>query len=154
MKFWLVKSEPDVYSIEDFAKDKLTRWDCVRNYQARNNLREMQVGDNVLFYHSSADPSGVAGLARVAKTAYADPTQFDLKSEYFDPKATKSEPRWFSPELKFTKSFGRILTTAELRAEKALSGMALLQRGSRLSVQPVTEKEFTVIISLSRRIIP
>lgn len=149
MAFWLVKSEPDVYSIDDLAREKTTPWDGVRNYQARNYLKQMAVGDSVLYYHSSSDEIGIVGLARVSKTAYADATQFDSKSEYFDPKATKEEPRWFSPEITFVKKFKARLPLAALKAQKTLKDMVLLQRGSRLSVQPITEKEFTVIAGLA-----
>ncbi|MFN8390638.1 MAG: EVE domain-containing protein [Bdellovibrionota bacterium] len=150
MAYWLVKSEPDVYSIDDLARDKTTAWDCVRNYQARNYLKEMAVKDSVLFYHSSTEPSGVVGLAQVVKLATADATQFDPKSDYYDPKATKAEPRWFAPELKHIQTFKEIVTLTELKKETALKGMVLLQRGSRLSVQPVTEKEFSKIIALAQ----
>jgi predicted RNA-binding protein with PUA-like domain len=149
MAFWLVKSEPEVYSIDHLAKDKTTAWGGVRNYQARNYLRQMALKENVLFYHSNADPTGIAGLAQVAKTAYPDPEQFNPRSEYFDEKATKDQPRWFCPDLKFVKKFPRLLTLEELRAEKSLKDMLLLKRGSRLSVQPVSEKEFTTIIGMS-----
>lgn len=142
MKYWLCKSEPDVYSIDNLKKDGRTLWDCVRNYQARNYLREMAVGDLVLYYHSNAEPSGVVGTATVSKTAVADPTQFDRRSEYFDEKATKDAPRWFSPEIKFKSKFKRLVTLDDLRKERDLQKMVVLQRGSRLSVQPVTKAEF------------
>lgn len=151
MAFWLVKSEPDVYSIDELEADKVTRWDCVRNYEARNNLRTMAKGDGVLFYHSNAAESGIVGLARVVKTAVPDPTQFDSKSEYFDPKASAASPRWFSPEIGFVKKFPKTVSLAELKKEKALNGMVLLKRGTRLSVQPISEKEFTTIVGLSKR---
>jgi predicted RNA-binding protein with PUA-like domain len=151
MATWLVKTEPDVYSIDDLARDKVTNWTCVRNYQARNFLKAMAVGDNVLIYHSNAEPSGVVGLARVCKLAVADPTQFDKKSEYFDPKATQEAPRWFCPDLKFVRKLARTIPLDELRACKALTGLALLQRGSRLSVIPVSEKHFDTIVELGSR---
>lgn len=150
MKYWLVKSEPEVFSISDLKREKTTLWDSVRNYQARNYLKVMAVGDLVLYYHSNAEPSGVAGICKVSKVAAPDPTQFDKKSEYFDPKATKEEPRWFAPEMKFVKEFSSVIPLAELKANAALKNMVVLQKGSRLSVQPVTEKEFLIVEALRR----
>lgn len=150
MAKWLVKSEPNVYSIDRFAKDGVTAWEGVRNYQARNFLRAMKIGDEVLFYHSVSEPGGVAGLAKVAKTAYPDPSQFNKKSPYFEAKVTKDKPRWFCPDLKFIKKFRKPLPIQCLRQEKKLAKMILLQRGSRLSVQPVSEEEFKIIVSLAR----
>jgi len=146
MAYWLVKSEPDVYSIDDFKRDKRTEWDGVRNYQARNLLREMQKGDEVLFYHSNAKEKGVVGLAKVSRTAFPDPTQFDRKSKYFDPKASKEEPRWFCPELHYLKKFKQPYLLEEMRKNTNLRSMVLLKRGSRLSVQPVSDKEYQAII--------
>lgn len=146
MNYWLVKTEPEVYSIEDLKRDRRTAWDLVRNYQARNYLRAMQKGDRVLIYHSNAEPSGVAGIASVAKVAYPDPSQFDRRSEYFDPKATPDAPRWFCPELKFERVLPRLVPLAELREVPTLRDMELLRRGSRLSVQPVTEAQFETIL--------
>jgi predicted RNA-binding protein with PUA-like domain len=148
MNYWLCKSEPEVYSIDDLKKDGRTLWDCVRNYQARNYLRQMAVGDEILFYHSSSTPPGVAGTARVSKLAVADPTQFDHKSDYFDEKATRSAPRWFAPEFKFISRFKNFVALDDIRRQSALQKMVLLQRGSRLSVQPVTKKEFESIVIL------
>lgn len=147
---WLCKSEPDVYSIDDLKKDKVTPWDNIRNYQARNFLKEMEVGDLVLFYHSNAKPPGIAGIAKVAKTAYPDESQFDKKSPYFDPKATKDEPRWFNPDMRFVKAFKNLLSLDELRAEKELEDMLVLKRGSRLSVQPVSDAEFEHILKIAK----
>jgi len=149
MAYWLLKSEPGVYSIDDLKKDKVTYWDGVRNYQARNYMREMKRGDTVFFYHSNADPTGIVGLAKIAKTAYPDPTQFDKKSPYYDAKATKAEPRWLCPDVKFVRKFLAPVTLTELKAEKKLTGMELLRRGSRLSVQPVSDKEFELILNLT-----
>lgn len=148
MSFWLVKTEPDVYSIDDLKRDKVTHWHGVRNYQARNFLRAMKKGEEVLVYHSNAEPPGIVGIATVAREAYPDPSQFEKKSEYFDPKASKENPRWFCPELKFKRKFKQIIPLDELRKIPALKGMVLLQRGSRLSVQPVSEKEWAVIVEL------
>jgi len=149
MAAWLVKTEPDVYSIDDLARDKVTDWTCVRNYQARNFLVKMAVGDDVLIYHSNAEPSGIVGLARVYKEAKPDRTQFDPKGEYFDPKATVEAPRWFCPDLKFVRKLPRQLTLEELRGSKALNGLALLQRGTRLSVIPVSGRHFEVIMAMA-----
>ena len=155
MKLWLVKSEPDVYSIDDFKRDGRTLWDCVRNYQARNFLQSMKVGDLVLFYHSNGESSGskmggVAGQATVSRAAIPDPSQYDKKGEYFDPKATMEKPRWFAPELKFVEKFSQILPLTALRKEKPLKNMMLLRPGSRLSVQPVTEDEFQTILAMAK----
>lgn len=149
-KFWLMKSEPGVYSIEDLKKDGNTHWEGVRNYQARNLMRdEMKVGDAILFYHSNATPTGVAGLARVSREAYPDFTCWDSQSRYFDPKSTESEPRWVMVDIEFVEAFDRIVTLEEIRTEIALSSMPLVNR-SRLSVQPVTRKEFEMIVQMGR----
>ena len=149
MQYWLCKSEPDVYSIDHLKRDKKTLWDCVRNYQARNYLKEMVVGDAILYYHSSADPTGVVGTAEVSKSVVPDPTQFDQKSEYFDDKATTENPRWFAPEFKFISKFDSLVPLESIRKDTTLQKMILLQKGSRLSVQPVTKKEFERIVGLS-----
>jgi len=149
MAHWLVKSEPGTYSVDDLKRDKTTCWDGVRNYQARNFLREMKKGDEVLFYHSVTEPVGVAGIATVAKEAYADPTQFDKKSDYYDPKSSSDNPRWSSPDLRFKKKFASVVLLQDLRKIKGLEKMELLRKGSRLSVQPVTKKEFELILKAS-----
>jgi predicted RNA-binding protein with PUA-like domain len=149
MAYWLVKTEPDVFSIDDFARTKVTDWTGVRNYQARNFLKAMKVGEEVLVYHSNAQPPGVVGLAKVHKEALADQTQFDQASEYFDPKATRDKPRWFCPDLKFVRKLDRPMPLDELRTFKVLSGLLLLERGSRLSVIPVSDKHFHAILELS-----
>lgn len=149
MAYWLVKTEPSVYSIEDLARDKVTQWDGVRNYQARNFLREMQVGEQVLIYHSNEDPIGVAGLAIVNKKSYPDPTQFERLSEYYDLKSTKENPRWFGPDLKFCKKFKNVVELSVLREHSQLKDMILLQRGSRLSVLPLKNGEFKHILKLA-----
>lgn len=151
MAFFLVKSEPDVYSIEDLERDGRTSWEGVRNYQARNHLRAMRAGDLVLFHHSSADPPGVAGVARVAREALPDPTARDRRSDHFDPKASDEDPRWYTVELAFEERFPRLVPLEELKGEKALDGMELLQRGSRLSVQPVSKAHFEHVRRLGRR---
>jgi predicted RNA-binding protein with PUA-like domain len=154
MATWLVKTEPDVFSIDDFARSKVTDWTGVRNYQARNFLMAMEEGDNVVIYHSNAEPPGVVGLARVHKKASPDVTQFDSTSEYFEPKATKAAPRWFCPDFKFMQKFPRQIPLDELRQTKSLEGLALLQRGSRLSVIPVSEKHFDVIVKMASKKVP
>ena len=149
MKYWLMKSEPDVFSIDDLKKKKKSGWDGVRNYQARNYMRdEMSLGDLVLFYHSSCEIPGVAGLAKVSKTSHPDPSQFDPKSEYYDPKATQEAPRWFMVEVEFVERFDTVVTLATLKANKGLEKMPLVQKGSRLSINPVTDKEFKIIKDL------
>ena len=146
MNYWLVKTEPSVYSIDDLKKDKVTPWDEVRNYQARNNLQKMKKGDQVLIYHSNAEPPGIAGLAKVAKEAYPDETQFDKRSKYYDPKASKDNPRWFSPDMRYVKKFKNFFALEDIKGEKKLHKMKLVQRGSRLSVMEVSKGEFSHII--------
>ena len=145
-----MKSEPSSFSIDDLVRSprQTTCWDGVRNYQARNFMRSMAVGDHVLFYHSSADPPAVVGIAEVVKTAYPDPTQFDRKDSHYDPESKPSDPRWDMVDIKYVRKFARTLTLNELRKEDKLKGMVLLQKGSRLSVQPITPLEWTHIISL------
>jgi predicted RNA-binding protein with PUA-like domain len=140
-----MKSEPDVYSIDDLARDRKSAWEGVRNYQARNHLRAMKVGDLAFFHHSSADPPGIAGIARVSREAYPDPSQFDPKSDYYDAKSKRDEPRWSLVEIEFVRKLDRLLPMDELRAMPELRDMALLQRGQRLSVQPVTPAEWRAI---------
>lgn len=147
-RFWLVKTEPDVFSFDDLmaAKNRTTFWSGVRNYQARNTMRdEMKLGDRVLVYHSNAEPPGAIGVARVVREGYPDPTQFDPNDEYFDPAATTEAPRWFVVDLQAVEKFARLVPLPELREMKGLSKMVLLQKGSRLSVQPVTKEEFAIV---------
>jgi predicted RNA-binding protein with PUA-like domain len=149
-----MKSEPDCFSIDDLAAApaKTTFWDGVRNYQARNFMRdEMRIGDLVLFYHSNAEPSGIAGLATVVKEAHPDFTAFDAQHPHFDPKSKQSDPTWMMVDIKFKRKFKRLLTLAELKQVPALQGMVLLQKGSRLSVQPVTETQFDCVQQLADR---
>ena len=148
-QYWLMKSEPDVYSIADLKRDKKTYWDGVRNYTARNLMRDkMKVGDGVLYYHSNAKPPGVAGLARVASESYPDPTQFDKRSKYFDEKSTKENPRWFLVDIEYVDTFKELISLGDLRERKDLEGMALLRKGQRLSVQPVSEREWKILCKL------
>jgi predicted RNA-binding protein with PUA-like domain len=148
MQYWLFKSEPSQYSIDDLARDGVTAWTGVRNYQARNFMRdEMRPGDRGFFYHSSCEVPGVAGIVEVVKPAYPDPTQFDRKSRYYDPGATRDEPRWFNVEVKWL-SKTRVVGLAELRAHKALRHLQVLQRGNRLSITPVTPAEWACVMRL------
>jgi predicted RNA-binding protein with PUA-like domain len=151
MKYWLMKSEPHVFSFEDLKKcaKKKEPWTGVRNYQARNFMRdEMKLGDLVLFYHSSCEIPGVAGIARVASLPYPDPTQYDKKSDYFDPKATQESPRWFLIDVAFERDLKNLISLEELKTHKKLHGMRLLQKGNRLSILPVTQEEFEFIVGL------
>lgn len=149
-RFWLMKSEPSTFSIDDLqrAPKKTTCWDGVRNYQARNFMRTMTVGDHVLFYHSNADPPAIVGIAKVVKTAYPDPTQFDKKDTHYDPASTPAHPRWDVVDIKYVRKLRRPLTLDELRGEAKLKEMVLLQKGSRLSVQPVSPIEWQHILNL------
>ncbi|MBX9768795.1 MAG: EVE domain-containing protein [Bdellovibrionales bacterium] len=144
-----MKSEPETYSIQNLEKDKTTWWEGVRNYRARNfMMKEMEVGDTVLFYHSNCEPPGIVGIAEVSQAAAPDKTQFDKKSEYYDKAAPPEKPRWMCVQVKFKKKFGKILSLPVIKAEKRLKGMALVQAGQRLSVQPVTAAEYKIILSL------
>jgi predicted RNA-binding protein with PUA-like domain len=149
-RYWLMKSEPDVFSIDDLKQKKTTLWDGVRNYQARNfMMKEMQLGDLVLFYHSNAVPPGIAGLAKISHLAQPDPSQFDKKSEYYDPKATSEKPRWFGVKVEFVEKFKALIPLDDLRKNKALQNMLVIKKGQRLSIQPVTKTEFDVIRKLA-----
>ena len=153
-RYWLVKSEPDVFSFDDLlaSPKKTAHWDGVRNFQARNTLRDlMKKGDLVLFYHSSADPTAVVGVAEVVREGYPDHTAFDAKDPHFDAKSTKENPTWYMVDLKALEAFKRPVTLAELRGTKGLEKMVLLQKGSRLSVQPVSTKEWEIIHDLGTR---
>ena len=152
MKYWLMKTEPEVFSIDDLARKKSSVWDGVRNYQARNfMMNDMQVGDEVLFYHSNAAPSGVAGRARVVRAATPDPSQFDKKSEYFDPKAKPEKPIWFAVTVGFVEKFPGVVALETLKSEKALSEMLVIKRGQRLSIQPVSQADFSHVCKMARR---
>jgi predicted RNA-binding protein with PUA-like domain len=147
--YWLMKSEPAVYSIDDFARDGRTHWDGVRNFKARNFLRAMAVGDGVFFYHSNADPKAIVGLARVSKEAYADFTQFDRESDYYEAKATAEKPYWYMVEIEFVRKLPEPQSLEKLRGVAELASMALLKKGQRLSVQPVTDAEWKAICDLA-----
>jgi predicted RNA-binding protein with PUA-like domain len=146
---WLYKSEPAAFSIEDLRRVGRTAWEGVRNYQARNHLREAKIGDGVLFYHSSTKPMAVAGTAKVVKAAYADPSQFDPKSEYFDKDAKREDPRWSLVDIEFVEAFEHPVTLDQMKKMPALKEMVLLKRG-RLSVQPVTAAEWAAIVKSGR----
>lgn len=146
--YWLMKTEPDVFSISDLERKGVEPWDGVRNYQARNHMRQMNIDDYVLFYHSNAEPSGVAGIAKIVKTAYPDPSQFDPRSKYYDPKSPPGDPRWSLVEVGFIERFASVVSLATLKADERLSDMVVVQRGSRLSVQPVTKTEFKLVSAL------
>ncbi len=150
MATWLFKTEPSTYSIDDLARDGVTHWHGVRNYQARNFMMSMEPGDQGLFYHSSAEPPAIVGLVEIIHKAKPDPSQFEPSSDYYDPKATKEKPRWFCPDIKFVAKFKEPLGLSDLRDVAALADMELLKRGSRLSVQPVSPKEFSTIMKLAR----
>ena len=142
-----MKSEPDVFSIEQLKADQKTLWEGVRNYQARNfMMNEMNIGDDILFYHSSTDPSGIVGLATVSQKALPDLSQFNKKSEYFDPKATREKPIWYCVEVKYKSAFKNALTLHEIKSIEDLKDMLVVRKGSRLSIQPVTEKDFNYIV--------
>ena len=150
MRYWLMKTEPDEFSIDDLAKKKVEAWTGVRNYQARNFMRDgMQVGDGVLFYHSSCEVPGVAGIAEVASAAYPDPSQFDRKSDYYDAASKREEPRWYLVDVKFKRKLKRTIALTELKERAAdLEGFPLLARGNRLSVLPVTKAQWDFILKL------
>lgn len=145
MAYWLVKSEPSVYSIDDLRRDGQTLWEGVRNYQARNFLQAMRRGDLVLFYHSGSEPPGVAGIGKVVQEAYPDPTQFDRRSPYFDEGATKVKPRWFCPDIAFVEIFKHFVSLDDVRELPEATDLPLLKRGNRLSVMPVSDVAFKAI---------
>lgn len=150
-QYWLLKTEPTTFSIDDLRKEKKTEWWGVRNYQARNFLRDMAPGDEVLIYHSNTAPVGVAGTGKVVGEAYADTEQFRKASPYFDPKSTPECPRWFSRDIAFVRKFPAVVPLAALKAEKALSGMLILKPGSRLSVTPLEKGHFERILRLAEK---
>lgn len=144
-----MKSEPDAYSIDDLERDGREMWDGVRNYQARNMMRDdMRVGDDVLFYHSNCKEPAIVGLAKVASEAYPDPTQFDPDSGYYDPKSDPDDPRWLLVDVEFVRKLARPIPLSELKAHPALDGMLLTRRGNRLSVMPVSDAHQDVILGL------
>jgi predicted RNA-binding protein with PUA-like domain len=149
-RYWLVKSEPTTYGIEHLKRDRRTPWTGVRNFQARNFMRdEMRVGDGVLFYHSNCAVPGVYGLARVASKPYPDETQFDPKSEYYDPRATRERPVWQLVDIAFSKALKAPVPLETIRATKALAGMRVLAKGNRLSITPVEPEEYAAVLKLA-----
>ncbi len=149
MRYWLFKTEPDVFSIEDLEREKISFWEGVRNYQARNSLRDdVKPGDLVLFYHSNANPPGVIGVAEIVESGLPDPHQFDPNSKYFDPKSPSDKPRWYGVKIKLHSKFKSLVPLNVLKTTKGLESMIVIQRGSRLSIQPVTESEFKIVKKL------
>lgn len=148
MPFWLMKSEPDELSIHRLQQLGRARWDGVRNYQARNFMRSMQVGEQFFFYHSSCPEPGIAGIARIIGPTYPDPTALDPSSHYFDAKASHEKNPWSALDVEFVEAFPQVLPLARLRGEPTLSGLALVQKGSRLSVMPVSDSEWATILTL------
>lgn len=149
-QYWVMKSEPDAFSIDDLARRGQEPWDGVRNYQARNYMRDtMRIGDGVLFYHSNCAEPGIVGLAEIATDAYPDPTQFDPEALHFDPKSSRAAPRWSLVDVKFVKKLKRTVTLREMQADPALEGMPLLRRGNRLSISPVDAAQWKHILALA-----
>jgi len=151
-RFWLFKSEPSAYSFEELQRDGTTFWDGVRNYQARNLMRDqMRVGDGVLFYHSNAKPPGVVGLAEVCREAYPDPTQFEQGHPHQDPGSSPEDPRWLMVDVRAREALGRFVSLDELKADPQLAEMGVVRRGNRLSIQPVSPAEWRRVVALSKR---
>lgn len=153
MKYWLIKSEPEVFSIDDLAKskNKTTHWDGVRNYQARNYMRDdMKIGDKVIFYHSNSEPPGAAGICEVVKEAYPDFTAFDPEDPHYDPKSKRDNPAWMMVDVKFVQKFSKLVSLSEIKSNKKLQKMKLVQPGNRLSVMPVTKEEFDEIVKMGK----
>ncbi len=148
--YWLFKSEPDVFSIDDLKANKTTFWEGVRNYQARNLLRDtIKKGDLVLYYHSNAEPSGVAGIAKVCRTGYPDHTAFDPKTHYYDEKSDPNNPTWYMVDVEFVEKFDELIPLGKLKETPGLEDMMVTKRGARLSVQPVSENEWKIILKLA-----
>lgn len=153
MHYWLMKSEPDAFSIDDLARVKTEPWTGVRNYQARNFMRDgMSVGDGVLFYHSSCPEPGIVGIAQVATIAYPDPTQFQRKSPYFDAASSAENPRWMLVDVSFQRKFARTVTLQDMKAQPRLDEFILLRRGNRLSILPVTKSQWNFILALEEKL--
>ena len=149
MTYWLMKSEPDAYSIDDLEHDGREKWDGIRNYQARNMMRDdMKIGEEVFFYHSNCKEPGIVGVARVVSESYPDPTQFDKKSRYYDAKSSADNPRWCLVDVEFVRKLTRNIALTELKAQKTLADMILTRKGNRLSIMPVAKKHWNKILSL------
>jgi predicted RNA-binding protein with PUA-like domain len=146
-----MKSEPDVYSIDDLARDGREKWDSIRNYQARNMMRdEMRIGDEIFFYHSSCAEPAIVGISRVCSEPYPDPTQFDRKSNYYDPKSTRDAPRWILVDVEFVRKFERPVPLTEIKSHPELADMILTRRGNRLSIMPVEQRHWDFILKLAK----
>jgi predicted RNA-binding protein with PUA-like domain len=150
MNYWLMKTEPEAFSIDDLEKRQRESWDGVRSYQARNNMMAMKAGDRAFFYHSSTDVIGVAGVCEIVREAYPDHTAWDPQSKYFDPKSSPEKPTWHMVDVGFVEKFPRIITLAEIKATPGLETMFVTRRGARLSVQPVSAEEWDIVMSLAR----
>lgn len=150
MNYWLMKSEPDVYGIQDLARDRKTIWDGVRNYQARNFLREMQVGDLAFFYHSNATPLGIIGLMQIVESDINDPTQFDPQSKYYDAKSTPDKPRWQTVQVEYVETFPQIISLDQLRQQFTPDQLGVVRQGNRLSVMPVPQTVAEKILAIGR----
>lgn len=149
MNYWLMKSEPDVYSIDDLERDGREMWDSIRNYQARNMMRDdMRIGDQIFFYYSNCKEPGIVGISRVCSEPYPDPTQFDESSRYFDLKSSKDDPRWILVDVEFVEKFDRLISLKEIKSHPELEDMILTRRGNRLSIMPVDKKHWDFILSL------
>ncbi len=154
-RYWLMKSEPETYSIDDLERDGTTPWEGIRNYQARNYMRDdMQLGDGVLFYHSNAKPPGVVGIGKITRTSYPDHFAFDKKSKYFDAKSDPENPRWMMVDVSYVSTFKRTVSLGELKEIPELSEMLVIRKGMRLSVQPVQKDEFALVKKLGNRKAP
>jgi predicted RNA-binding protein with PUA-like domain len=152
-RYWLMKCEPAAYTIDDLKRDRKTSWEGVRNYQARNFMRDrMQVGDEVLFYASNAEPSGVTGLARIARAGYVDEYQFKPGHKYYDPDSTGEKPVWYMVDIEFVERFPATLPLETLKHTKGLEKMMVIKKGSRLSVQPVSKGEYDIVVRLGRKL--
>lgn len=153
MHYWIMKSEPKSYSIDDFAKEGMSPWEGVRNYQARNfMMKDMRKGDLIIFYHSNTPPIGAAGLGKIISEPYPDDTALDPKSKYFDKRATEDRPIWYHVDVEFLEKFPRFVHLKEMREEPELSDMMLLRKGSRLSIQPIEKRHYNKIVKMSRDI--
>jgi predicted RNA-binding protein with PUA-like domain len=149
MAYWLMKSEPDAYSIDDLKRDKREPWDGIRNYQARNMMRDdMKIGDKVFFYHSNCKEVGVVGVMKVASKPYPDPTQFDPESNYYDPKSNPDEPRWCLVDVAYVNKLKRTISLAEIKAHPGLDEMILVRKGNRLSIMPVSDDHWDLILGM------
>jgi predicted RNA-binding protein with PUA-like domain len=151
-RYWLMKCEPEAYTIDDLERDGTATWEGVRNFQARNYMRDdMKPGDGVLFYASNAEPSGVTGVAEISRAGYPDPFAFEKGHKYFDPKSDPENPTWIMVDLRFVEKFPAVIPLAALKETRGLADMMVVQKGSRLSVQPVTKKEFDIVVKLGRK---